>query len=167
MRLARERLKVDALFVRQHFAAQMQLDHRQSHARPRVRIDPDGAAIKRQRLRRIRRRLEAHFVRVIAVDVDFAHELVAIFVGEVNVERKLRHLLRLNERQLGNLAVLPLHAVDVEVAPHPVRTSMRIRKIVAADRRFDRFSSFQLKAKLRRNVAESIPETTCTPDDCG
>src|SRR5438093_9628648 len=115
MRLARERLKINALLVGEDLAGQIELDHRDPNARPRMAVDPYRAAVERKTGRRFRRGLEAHFVGVVAVDISLADELIVVFVGEVDIERKLRDLFRLNQRKLGNAAVLPFHAVDEEV----------------------------------------------------
>ena len=48
VRRAGERLKVDALLVREHLAGQVELDHRDADARPRLAVDPHRAAVQRK-----------------------------------------------------------------------------------------------------------------------
>ena len=85
---------------------------------------------------------------MIAEHVGLAHELIAVLVGQVDVERELGHLLRLDQRQLGDLPVLPLHAVDEEVLPHPVGAVAGIGEVVAGDRRLDGLAAGELEAEL-------------------
>ena len=120
-----------------------------------LRVDPDRAAIERQRRRRVRRRLEAHLVRVVAEEVRLANQLVAVLVREMDIERELRHFLRLDQRQLGDLPVLPLHAVEVEVLPHPVLAAEWIGEVIAGDGRLDRLAAGHREAQLGR-VARDV-----------
>ena len=87
---------------------------------------------------------------MIAEKIGVAHELIAVFVGQVDVQGKLGHLLRLDQRKLGDAAVLPLHAIDVEVLPHPVGAAVRLGEVIAGDRRFQRLASLDGKSQLCR-----------------
>ena len=151
-----ERLEVDAFVVREDLAGQVELHHRKADARPRPCIDPHRAAVERQVGWRLGRRLEAHLVRMVAEQIRLADQLVAILIREVDVERELCHFLGLDERQLGNPAVLPLHTVEIEILPDPVRASVWIGEVVAGDRRFDGLAAGHRETKFR-SIARHVP----------
>ncbi len=114
-----DRLVVQGLLIREHFALKTELHGARPDPGPERAVDPDRTAVE-VAARDGGGRFELDHPAVAAVDRIRAAERIAILLGEQDLERHRRGFLRLNERQLRNLLAAPADTVDVEALPGPV-----------------------------------------------
>ena len=125
------------LDVRERLSLQVELHGIAPQQRERLRVDPDFAAVHGLASEALLRR-KRDLVRAPTPDLRRAGELISVVLGQPDVERKGRHLLRLQDRDLRKRLPLPLDAVQIELLPSPVRGLAPAEEEWPADRQVER-----------------------------